>query len=545
MASMQPGVWSRLTKAVYGFVLSVPVSVKVAGIMMLPVLILGFSLNYWITSGLSDWLSYLLTDVRVRAAMDVGQRSVTLVTVLAAAASILMAALLTFLLTRPLQELRTMALKVAGGDLNARAPVYSSDEVGEVARAINTMTGNLVQAHTDLTRSNRRLTAINRVILAAERDREIHDVLYVILGAVLDALNLEMGWVYLRDPDRGLIHLASWRNVPGDLGQALLHAPDDGLCLCQRMLLSGELGSSPIPCACDRMSQAAPAVRAADHLSMIIGSEQHRLGMINLVLPDGHRLSEDDRDLLAAIGAQVSEVVSNTWLRMKLAEKEQARQDLLESLVEAQEEERGRLARELHDGAGQMLTSLLVRLKTLEKQANSPDLNRQVVNTLDLVSETIEQVRDLSYRLRPAALEELGLAVALQTLVEDMLGEAGIAARCRVDLAGADLPHSVEVSLYRIAQEALTNVVRHANASAVDVELSRTGDEVLLQIRDDGRGFVSVRRSKQDGRRHLGLVSMGERAAMVNGALQVDSAPGKGTTVRVRLPIRETASTPQ
>ena len=185
----------RLGQRIYDLALSVPVNVKVTGIMLLPVLILGLSLNYWMTSGLSDWLSYLLSDVRVQAAMEAGRRSVTLVTVLGAAASILLAAVLTYLLTRPLRELRAMALRVAEGEMDARAKVYATDEIGDVAAAINTMTNRLVQAQTDLTRSNRRLSAINRVIQAADRELDIHDVLFEILGAVLDVLNLEVGWV--------------------------------------------------------------------------------------------------------------------------------------------------------------------------------------------------------------------------------------------------------------------------------------------------------------------------------------------------------------
>jgi len=129
-------------------------------------------------------------------------------------------------------------------------------------------------------------------------------------------------------------------------------------------------------------------------------------------------------DLLKAIGTQISESVANAWLRLKLREQELARQALLESLVQAQEEERVRLARELHDGAGQMLTSLLVRIKTLEKESSLPEIRQGLYSLFDLTAETINQVRDLSYRLRPVALEEFGLAVALRVLVEEIAAEA-------------------------------------------------------------------------------------------------------------------------
>lgn len=534
---MHATTWQRLGQRLYTLILSVPVNLKIAGIMLLPVLILGFSLNYWVTSGLSDWLSYLLTDVRVEAAMAAGRRSVTLVTVLGAAASILLATLLTYLLTRPLRELREMALQVAKGNLAARAPIYANDEIGEVAAAINTMTDHLVQVQSALTHTNRRLTAINRVIQAAERDREIHDILYHILGTVLDVLNLEMGWVYLRDPERNLYHLASWRNVPPELGAHLLHTPTQELCRCQRLLLQGELNTSVNTCACVRLAAHFPPTKQAVHLTLPITAGEQQLGVVNLLCTDEQRLSTDDLDLLSAISAQISEVVANAWLRLKLAEKEEARQYLLESLVEAQEEERRRLARELHDGAGQMLTSLLVRLKMLEQQAAGAPVQQGLAATQELVAATIEQVRDLSYRLRPAALEEFGLAVALRTLVAETIEDAGLESRCRLEIGSVLLPHGVEVSLYRIAQEALTNVLRHAQAERVAVELTAYNGGVSLQIHDDGCGFTPHQPTVQNGKRHLGLISMTERAQMVGGRLQVVSAPGQGATIRVDVPL--------
>ncbi|MCB0112472.1 MAG: HAMP domain-containing protein [Caldilineaceae bacterium] len=536
---MSSDALDRIGRKIYDLILSVPVNVKIAGIMLLPVLILGFTLNYWVTMGLSDWLSYILTDVRVEAAMNAGRRSVTLVTFLGAAASILLATLLTFILTRPLLELREMATEVAKGNLKARSPVYSKDEIGEVAAAINTMTDHLVLAQTNLERTNRRLTAINRVIQAADREQEIHDVLYSILGTLLDVLNLEMGWVYLRDPERERYHLASWRNIPAELETHLLHAHDHTLCRCQRMLLDGAFNKSVNVCECGRLETYFAPERQATHLTLPIEAGEQRLGVVNLLRTDEQDLSDDDLELLSAISTQISEVVSNAWLRLKLAEKEQARQYLLESLVEAQEEERARLARELHDGAGQMLTSLLVRLKTLENQAETPPVRQGLASTLDMISETIEQVRDLSYRLRPAALEEFGLAVALRTLVAEMIEDAGIEVRCRIDVGGTTLPQGVDVSLYRIAQEALTNVLRHAQATEVTVELAQRDGGVSLRIRDNGRGFAPHHPSRQNGKRHLGLISMSERAEMVGGVLHVDSAPGQGTTIDIVVPIQE------
>jgi signal transduction histidine kinase len=534
---------NRLQAWIYNAILSVPVRVKITGIVVLPIIILGLAINYWVTTGLSDWLSYILTDQRVQAAMAAGSRSVLLVTLLASLGSIALAFLLTFLLTRPLLELREMALRVADGELAWRAPVWSNDEIGEVATAINTMTDHLVQTQEHLTRSNRRLAAINRIILAAERDVEIHDVLYASLESVVEVMGLETGWVYLRDPEREVFHLASWYNVPPALQLLLLNSQADEPCSCQLALQSGSLASEVQVRACERLQRAGRLPER--HIVLPIEARGENFGVMNLLCRSGRQLSPDDLDLLQAISAQISEVVANAWLRLKLAEKELARQALLESLVEAQEEERGRLARELHDGAGQMLTNLLVRLKTLEKRAETPAMHEGLTNVLGAVSETIEQVRELSYRLRPAELEEFGLAVALETLVDEMAVEAGLQARCDLQLDEARLAPGVDVTLYRIAQEALTNVVRHAQAACVAVTLRQEGEQVLLRIEDDGRGFAPYPLPVTAGngrdvadRRSLGLISMQERTAIAGGRFDVFTAPGEGTAVEVWVPVR-------
>jgi methyl-accepting chemotaxis protein len=126
----------KIPQWIYDRLLAVPVRVKVVGIGLLPILILGFTLNYWITTGLSDWLSYILSDVRVQAAMAAGERSVTLITLLAAVASIFFSLLLSYILSRPILSLKEMAQQVASGNLNARAQIWARDEIGELAVAI-------------------------------------------------------------------------------------------------------------------------------------------------------------------------------------------------------------------------------------------------------------------------------------------------------------------------------------------------------------------------------------------------------------------------
>jgi signal transduction histidine kinase len=235
--------------------------------------------------------------------------------------------------------------------------------------------------------------------------------------------------------------------------------------------------------------------------------------------------------------------VANAWLHARLVEKEAARRALLESLVRTQEDERARLARELHDGAGQALTSLLVRLKALEKQAPPGAVAGGLARLQELASATIEQVRELSYQLRPASLEEFGLARALETLLADMAGPAGLEFRHHCVLH-RPLPLDVQTALYRIAQESVSNILRHARAHCVELELVETPLGVALRIDDDGCGFDPAAPAPGAGRRHLGLISMQERAELLDGSLTVFSAPGAGTSVQVRLPVLEVEAVP-
>ena len=260
--------------------------------------------------------------------------------------------------------------------------------------------------------------------------------------------------------------------------------------------------------------------------------------MIYLHYPFPVDPDEETIELLELIGTKISEVVANAWLKIKLREKEAARQFLLESLVTAQEDERSHLARELHDQAGQSLTSLLVRLKALENDCDDNEQKQKLENMQGLVSETINQIRDLSYSLRPPALEEFGLGAAIRYLVDQFSNQSEVQIQFKNRIDGK-LPKNVERVLYRIIQEGLTNVFRHAEASHVVIELEPHENYIYLKIQDNGHGFNPADIVPSDGKRHLGLISMHERAELIGGSLEMYSVVGEGTTIEVKVPNRE------
>ena len=212
---------------------------------------------------------------------------------------------------------------------------------------------------------------------------------------------------------------------------------------------------------------------------------------------------------------------------------ERVGRDALARVVQAQELERKRLARELHDETGQALTSILLGLKPLEQSASTDEDRAAVASLRELVVSTLQDVRRLAVELRPTALDDFGLATAVERLAGTFREHTGMRVDFEAQLGENRLPAEVETTLYRIVQEALANIVKHADASHVSILLARSDRSVAAVVEDDGRGFDG------DATRDdvLGIVGMRERVGLVGGRLRVESAVGSGTTVAAEVPI--------
>ena len=215
---------------------------------------------------------------------------------------------------------------------------------------------------------------------------------------------------------------------------------------------------------------------------------------------------------------------------------EQARTELLTRLVFAQEDERRRIAREMHDQFGEQLTALAQRIEGLRQAvAGQPPLTPLIAGLEQVARQIDRDVNHLVWELRPTALDDLGLRAALANYVQDWSKRVGVRADLHTTgLVDERLSSELETTLYRIAQEALTNVARHSRASSVAIILERRGDQVLLIVEDDGVGFDPGKTTSS--RRGFGLLGMQERAALVGATLQIESSVGDGTTVLLRMP---------
>ncbi len=237
------------------------------------------------------------------------------------------------------------------------------------------------------------------------------------------------------------------------------------------------------------------------------------------------RFSDPDLRIAEIFGARAAVAVELS---------ERVARDTVRRVVEAQELERRRLARELHDETGQALTSILLGLKGIRAARGKEEAEQAEVEVRALVVQALQDVRRLAVELRPTALDDFGLVTAVERLAQTFETRSGITTSAQANLGAARLPPDVETALYRLVQEALTNVVKHAAATSVSILLARRSGGVTAVIEDDGTGF-STEDVDSDS---LGLIGMRERLALLGGTLQIESPGAAGTTVVAFVPLR-------
>jgi signal transduction histidine kinase len=271
-------------------------------------------------------------------------------------------------------------------------------------------------------------------------------------------------------------------------------------------------------------------------LGIPLASVGKALGIVVIAHSTPYSFTKDQIGLAEAVIKQAVVAMQNAWLFEQVRSGRERLQQLSRHLVEIQENERKYIARELHDETSQSLTSLKLGLQVIEqKAAGHPQLMEQVINLKELADETLESLHHLAVNLRPASLDHLGLVDALTGLIESTRQRTGMTAHFKTmgPVQHAALTDEIESSIYRIVQESLTNVLRHAHANYVDVILEWQVDKIVIIIEDDGVG-IDMQKARETG--HLGLIGMQERAEMLGGKLLVDSTPQAGTTLVVEIP---------
>jgi signal transduction histidine kinase len=373
------------------------------------------------------------------------------------------------------------------------------------------------------TRWSQQLEALNEVGIALAAEIELPRLLALIARRLRELIGARLVMIALPAPDGALrIEAAEGEGAESILGLQLEWAESKS-----GRVLERKRGERVDRLHDDPEIDQAAARRLNAHTGLFVPliAGERAIGVVIAHDKDGvdPRFSEDDLRLAETFAARAAVAVD---LSARVAS------DALRRVVEAQELERRRLARELHDQTGQELTSVLLGLKGVEEARDDDDRAEALRAVREQVVETLHDVRRLAVELRPKALDDFGLVPALERLVESFAEQTGMRVDFEPQLADR-LPADVETALYRIVQEALTNVVKHAQARAVSIVLAQSGGTVAAVIEDDGRGFVPD--AGADG---LGLVGMRERLALLGGKLKVESSAEAGTTIVAEVPLR-------
>jgi PAS domain S-box-containing protein len=416
-----------------------------------------------------------------------------------------------YLVMQPVKALVSASARLASGDLTTRTGLrHGKDELGRLTRTFDQMAQALEQRELE-----RQLAEETLQI----RDNMIREL--PLLPAAVCVCD-QSGAVELYN--RTAVELWGWE-PPNH---------ESSLRFCGSYLLFHPDGAS-MP---HSESPTAEVLRTGVPLrnrELVIGRpDGTRVPVLANVVP----LRDRDGSIIGAVSCY-QDITERKHVEKKLQESNNHLQLLSRRLVESQETERRHIARELHDEVGQTLTVAEMNLQVLVQSPGAAPLRGRLKETLQAVERVLEQVRDLSLNLRPSMLDDLGLEPALRWHSKRQAALAGLKVEFRADAMEDRLDPAVETACFRVAQEALTNVVRHARARVVAVELRKQDGHLHLFVRDDGAGFdVAALREQAVLGASMGLLSMEERATLTDGALELKSAPGQGTEVHAWFPLK-------
>jgi signal transduction histidine kinase len=471
----------------------------------------------------------------------------------------------------PLQLLADACRRIASGDLSHSVPSMGVAETSTLASSFEDMRQRLIRYRTEmanqhkelerrveertaelaishhqleqsrdyLLRTNRNLTALNSIAAIVGRSLKLEDVLGAALDRVLEAMAVEIGGVLLRDEQRGGLLLAAHRGVPEDVVPDIERCANSQLFAQETPPMDGGSWNEALA------HEVGRRLEVRSLLSVPLEARGQILGCLFVAsVRDGLLGLDDDVTLLHSIGWQVAVAVRNVFSYSTLKQEEQARGDLLHRILGAQEEERKRIARELHDETCQSITALILGLDTtrLALTLSPEEAMSRLDGTKAMAAGILENIRRLVADLRPSLLDDLGLVPAIVWYGDQRLKPLGIDLDLETSGLQQRLPPTIETALFRVVQEAISNVVKHAQASSVSITLQRLGGQVDLSVKDNGRGIQlpHVGPAGTDGY-GLGLRGMKERAADLGGTLTLHSEPYLGTQVIVSIPIPEEA----
>ena len=442
-------------------------------------------------------------------------------------------------LSRPIEVLTDMAGRISHAPHGPWqiVPVRTNDEVGELATAFNEMIARLEGARTELERrvaeATRNISTLYEVARTTTSTLEIEDVLELVAEKVLATLGLRRLVLLWHPPDLEDV-VDAYAATAGGRGERLeIEEPPDLARLCAGSP-QPEIVSPPVDGGLP--SGVAPWLGAPRTLSLPLVFKDRLLGVILAPL-DGDA-AEPDLTLAAALASQAAAALANAGLFETVRRTEAELRKLSEMRADLQEESMRRLSRELHDGVAQVLTVVNMDLGMIERkpQLDPAALRARLHEAREQLTSLLQDVRTMSQVLRPSMLD-FGLVPTLHWYVERFMERTQIAVAVQTPPEETRLPAEIELMLYRVAQEALTNVAKHARARHVELELRASAAEVVLIVADDGVGFEVGPFRRRQALGGVGLLGMRERVAYYHGSLDIRSGPRAGVRITIRVPL--------
>ena len=392
----------------------------------------------------------------------------------------------------------------------------------------------------DLQKHHRELSLLNAVALVMNATQDLDDILMTALENVLELLNLTTGGIFLFDHEKPGISLRVQQGFAESVGTnaCQVRLQDQKL---MDSLLKEDLVLEPKPSFPPfgaRLTGAANGACVALTCFLITAKEKAS-GFLALDFPPNKAVTEQDLHLLGSLGNFLGGAIENTRLLMTIHKHREELKGLTARLFQSQETERRRIARELHDDAGQALTGINFTLETIGNNlsAESDSVRKLIDDVKSQINRTYQGIRRLSYTLHPALLSDLGLEPALDSYMTSIAKHSAMNIDFKIVGFKMRLDPEIETVLYRLSQEALTNTLKHSGAKHFKLSIVKSYPHIIFAAEDDGIGFDSSELVKHTDT--LGLLSMRERASMLGGSFSIRSSKGEGTRIRIKIPINE------
>jgi signal transduction histidine kinase len=417
------------------------------------------------------------------------------------------------------------------------------DSTGRITRIIELMrdvTDEKIMEES-LVRRNQQLSILNAVATTVNQSLKLEEMLGRALDEVLRLTGVDAGAIFLQEETVGYLELMAHRGLSQEAahmaaGLGMLDGSCGGVIEMGQVIVVPDLSRYR-----GRQAESLKREKLSTLVHVPLAAKGCILGSMCVGTRRQHEFDTEEQELLTAIGSQIAVALENVRLYAEVQQKEQLRGQLLEKVITAQEEERKRIARELHDDTSQALTALLFAVEESLEMEDLDEMQERLDGMRELAMDTLEDLYKLIFDLRPTMLDHLGLVPALRWFTQSRLKPAGVRVTIEEESGPRRLPAQVETALFRVVQEVITNIVRHAAARNVDISLQFENDTVSINVEDDGIGFDMVEMTlTPDTQRGLGLLGMFERIELLGGEMEIDTAPGYGTKIRIQVPLNGT-----